>query len=418
LFLRAVSAFVLVLWFVFPALSHARVLVNVKGVPPVYRGIIFSVVKRVVGEAFEHQSAKDVISEKGYYADVLKGVLNKVISGYSVEGLLIREKAGTVCVDVKFVPSGEQFHRVDVRLAGFGMLPKEVKALLLAELKELKKAVAPMIVGIPIESMEWGEDRLLNRVNLLVGRYVPGFRLANYVEVRGKRMVLRVSAASPVVLKVDIGIFSESIPLLLLRKERPSLLSVSNFLVGLPVKWVNAHKKEIVSYIKAYVSKQKELSRFKTDVRIFLHVGRISKMDMQVESKVYRIKVLLATYIGAGDRETEVNLHFGYKPAPDWELYISSWFGVNRFEGRNALGVLYYLNPDWSVGTEYDMERKSFRLKSTYTWGRKIVEGYYYLNGGGSGVMFGYKITGHIRLDFVYDSVNEKEFYLRLSNNL
>lgn len=407
----------LALWLLFPALSYAKISVRVKGIPPVYRGIIFSVVSRVVGEAFG-RGTTEVLSDKEYYAGTLKEVLDKVVSGYSVERVLIGVSGKVLYVSVRFVPSSEQFQKVDVKLSGFGMLPREVKGILLRELESFRQRAAPIIVGIPVESMEWGEDVLLSRVNRLVGKYIPGFRLANYVEVRGSKMVLRVSPAAPVILKVDIGMFSESIPLLLLRKERPSLLAVSNFLVGLPVKWVKFHKKEIVGYIRKYVAAQKEVNRFRVDVRVFLQLGRISKVDLQVESKVYRIKVLLATYIGAGDKETEVNLHFGYKPTPDWEVYISSWLGVNKFEGRNMLGLSYYLNPSWSVGTEYDVERSVFRLKSTYIWGRKIVEGYYYLNGRGSGVMLGYKITGHIRLDLVYDSINEKEFYLRLSNNL
>jgi hypothetical protein len=290
---------------------------------------------------------------------------------------------------------------------------------------DLPALISPIMEGVPLEALSWGDVDLKRAVDEIFGERLPGWRISLMVRSAERGAILEISFVpeQPLTLAVTSSITSSSIPVVLHSNLRDDLLAGFAPVIGIPVPWLERHRDDFTALGKNILAEEKFVEQAKAQPDVSVTTGSISEVEIDLESRRYAAWVWMAVYAGAADRYPEIGLHFGRRaeiiPHWDMELYSELIVTLDDWDLETRLGMRwspwrsFWLGGEWSDHDNTWWARASFdpKQRRPYAWMR-------YSDAGDADGAVGYRFNDFISIEVHYDSRSEDPWNVRALVNL
>jgi hypothetical protein len=295
-----------------------------------------------------------------------------------------------------------------------------------SDISDIKGQLSPLMEGVPIEALSWGDADLKRTVEGLCEEKLPGWRISLMVRnTDSGDALLEISFVpeQPVTLAVTSNVNSSSIPVMLHSGLREDLLAGFAPVIGVPVPWLENHRDDFVQLGTEILEGVDLVERAKARPEMTVKTGPVSEVNVELESKRYAVWVWIAVYAGGGEKFPEAGLHFGRRAEifPDWdmELYAELIMAMNDWDLEARLGMRWspwrnvWLGGEWSDLDDVWWVRASLDSRShrPYAWIR-------FSEDGDANGAVGYRITDFISIEAHYDSRSGDPWNLRALVNM
>jgi hypothetical protein len=289
-----------------------------------------------------------VAQQQATLAGVLRGVIDRVVTGYRVRAVSLQPGATTaVLVGLEPEPPVLDALPVQVRYAG---LHPEVQPLVGRALAPALPDVSALTARLPAAALEWAAPLLQQEVTALVERAATGFTAAGRIEGVPPRLVLTVSVRDARVVR-DIGIRfrSSSIPYWLLNQHTPQVLSMAEPLRGLPVAFAGAHRAELEGLLAGRLAAYPPAVAYEVVARPQVQVADVTYVTVVAESTRYRgrleARLNLGTHAPVPDVRAQLGRAFG-----SLEPFVELTLVPSNLAWRWAVGMRVALGSSVTVG--------------------------------------------------------------------
>ncbi|MBP2649981.1 MAG: hypothetical protein H6Q74_806 [Firmicutes bacterium] len=306
------------------------------------------IVGRKVGEIATNREA---------YERIIKEVFDRVLVGYSVERATIT--AGKVThIDVVLSPWGDIVRDIKLEI-DFGAMRPETVSLIKQDLGNLEAEIRNILVGMPVESVDWsgGVTKLVIREAL--AEQLPEFR-ANLEIVPGPTTVVKLALlpAGPTVQDTRIIIRSQSIPNILLLEARPPVEEAATKLRGLPVAFVERHGDFFNKQINDSLINHAVVKRYGLTLNVNISAGTDTEVKINAETNKYRVTLEGLLDVGRKEDNTSAILHFGRYFAKQHEFFVETTFITSTVAWKVAPGWGYHWDKWFEAGLKYDLNNQ------------------------------------------------------------
>ncbi|HEV8339101.1 MAG TPA: hypothetical protein VGR25_05520 [bacterium] len=361
-----------------------RLAVEGAGPPPLVRARLQETVATVAQRLLIGRAVEQLRPAQAQLQTTLATVVDRVITGYSVTETRLEVGAATV-VAVRLRPDPPV-------IAGVEILPKTVvhpavAPLVLAPIDhEVAPAVRTMLMGLPVEALDWAGPLIAEEARRVSESLLPGF--AAVVRVRGgtaARVEIDLAAREGRVVR-DIGVRfrSSSIPTLLLETHAPAVTSLAEPVRGLPVVFAEGHRADLERLLGERLRAYPPVGQYHVVVRPVLRVAETTYVTVLADSLAWMGRVEAVVNLGSRAPAPELRLHLG-RLFDRFELFAEAAIPPNTFAGRYDLGVryrvtdaldlgsnvalnavavtpwaIYRLSPDLSVRAAYEIHQRRF----------------------------------------------------------
>lgn len=353
------------------------VMVKIEASPPaaprVLRRIEASV--KTVGERLLTGREVAVVAQSQQtYEALMQEVLDRVLVGYSVKRVSITPGAAAT-VTVVLEPWGERIRSVQVDLE-FSAVDPLCIPLLRAELGDLAGSINGILLGLPVDSLDWADTVTKNSIRELVEARLPEYRAAVDI-IPGEQTKVRLifSPVGATVRESVVSVRSDSMPNLLLYKLKPDVEAFAKALRGLPLDFVVRKQQQLTRQLEQIALNHPYTQSYALTVRGDLIPGRDTQVYLQVESRKYRVNAEARLDMGRDEDNTSGYLHVGKFMSDKDEAFVEAelitnsmkWVfspGWSRRLGSNTLAGLRYNVTD-SIGYTWLEQRlgNNWRLR-------------------------------------------------------
>jgi hypothetical protein len=291
------------------------------------------------------------------------------------------------------------------------------------DVSNMSEEIAPLLEGLPVESLPWVDSALRDRIGELVQRRLPGWDFALLVrfEAVNEIPVLQNSfrAKQPLVLAVTPSLFSSTLPVMFQSDLTAKLLSGLSPIIGLPVEWIAWHRADVELLAQDFLEDRNAVSNTRSKVEVAFVSDQVSKVDATVDSERFIFQIWLAGYAGIEGRYPEMGVLLGWN-TKQWtgigvEFYNETIMDVGEFGLSDRLGLRFPLWRKFRVGVELEWPEQevwyrawwdSERVRRLYSWWRYSAEY-------GHNAAIGYRINEHISIEVHYDARYDEKIGLR-----
>jgi hypothetical protein len=373
--------------------------------------------ERSLSAVLEHIPKNETDEAKARLVTV---VANRLLAGYAVEGVSF-DADGDLSVSLKASSDETSWDVAIIR----PNLIAPVDGWFESDTEGIASQLRPLMTGIPIEALSWGDADIKGAVEDLCAQRLPGWRVSLMVRGTPDGAVLEISFVpeQPLTLAVTSSISSSSMPAMLHSSLRDDLMAGFSPVIGIPVAWLDLHRGDFEEMGRAILGREPLVDRAKASTEMTVAVGPVTELQIDMESRRYAVWVWMAVYAGAEGKYPEVGLHFGRRaqilPRWDMELYAELITPLDDFSLESRLGMRWspwrnvWLGGEWSDSRDTWWARASFdsRQRSPYGWVR-------YSEGGDANAAVGYRINDFISVEVHYDSRDDSPWNVRALINL
>ncbi|MBP2654218.1 MAG: hypothetical protein H6Q73_1787 [Firmicutes bacterium] len=298
----------------------------------------------------------EIVSYRQSYEKIIKEVFDRVLVGYTVKQVLITP-GKTAHIDVVITPWGDVMR--DVRLeVDFGALPPEAIALVKRDLGDLEEQISSILVGMPVEAVDWSGGVAKATIRETLAAQLPEFR-ANLEIMPGQITVVKLALlpAGPIVQDVQVAVRSQSIPNILLLEARQPVEDAATMLRGLPVAFVERHGDFFRDRLTAAVASNSVVKRYGLGLSISLNSGVDTEIKINAESKRYRVTLEGFLDVGRKEDSTSARLHFGNYLGKQHEAFVETTFIPESVSWKVTPGWGYRIAQSTETGIKYDLNK-------------------------------------------------------------
>lgn len=345
---------------------------------------------------------------------------NRLLSGYTIETPHYSDG------DVIVRALAEDFPQWRIELNN-PSLPFPANTWFKDDTRQFPDLVHICLENVPVSALAWADMALRREIEAITKEHVPGWDISILVELAegANSPVLRISFVpeQPLVLAVTPSVQSGSLPVAFQTDLKDNLQSGLFPVIGLPVNWVDYHKRDIEILAEQSLADRNIIENSKAKVDVSFRPSQISRADARVESSRYTIQAWAAAYGGTDDRYPELGLHVGRKALPmsGWnvELYGEWILSTNDFDLESRWGARWKIHSRILLGAEvaYPGEELWWRfwftghVKQPYVWWR-------YSENSKSNMGIGYRINEFLSIELHYDECDDDQWSIRAVGNL
>jgi hypothetical protein len=379
-------------------------------------GWLMSGAERSLGAVYDHIPSDESIENK---RQLLTVVADRLLPGYMVSSISFRGADVTVRLRAASPPP-----RWGVALISPNLSPP-VDGWFESDTEDLPAIISPMMEGVPLEALSWGDVDLKSTIDEIFADRLPGWRTSLMVRRTEDGAILEISFVpeQPLSLAVTSAITSSSIPVVLHSNLREDLLAGFAPVIGIPVLWLERHSDDFTQLGKNILSKEKFVEQAKAQPEVSVKTGPISEVEIDLESQRYSVWAWMAVYAGAKDRYPEVGLHFGRRaqifPSWDMEFYTELIVTLDDWDLETRLGMRWSPWRNFWIGGEWSDFDKAWWMRASidskqrrpYAWIRCSEYG-------DTDGAVGYRMNDFISIEVHYDSRNSDPWNVRALVNL
>lgn len=288
------------------------------------------------------------------YEMLMQEVLDRVLSGYTVKKVTVVPGTVTV-VTVELDPWGERVRDVKVDIE-FSAVDPLIAPMLRQELGDLETSVSAILLGMPIDSLEWADTVAKKNIRELVEERLPEYRAAVDIHADEHAKVKIVfSPVGSVVREVKLSLRSDSMPNLLLYDMRPRLEVFAKALRGLPTAFVERKQIEFLAKLEERAAAHPYTTAYRLQTRAELTAGADTEILLYTESRSYRINAEALLDLGREDANTSGKLHAGKYISSEDEVFVEVGLVTNTMKWQVSPGWGRRVGPDTVVGARFNV---------------------------------------------------------------
>jgi len=314
-------------------------------------------VKTVGEQMLVGRNISDVINGQAVYEKLITEVFDRVLVGYSVQSVSLTPDTNTT-IQVKVVPWGDVVHEVALEM-DYGAISPELQGLVKQDMGNIQEKINDVLVGLPIDSLEWagGVSKLVIRE--LLADKLPEFR-ANFDIIPGSRTVVKLSLAplGATVQDVNVSLRSHTIPNVLLAIARPTVDSAAQSLVGLPVAFVDRHRDYFTAKFTAAAAEQPIAKRYGLTLTPVIKPGVDTEIALNAETDKYKVTLEGYMDMGRSQDNTSFRLHAGKLMSKQDEAFMEVNFVPSSVAWNVVPGWAHTMSPSTTAGIKYDLSDK------------------------------------------------------------
>jgi hypothetical protein len=303
--------------------------------------------------------------------ETLLAVLDRLIPGYAVSGVVLQFAAVTV-VAVTFRPVGPVIAALDVLPTAPGV-DERVMPLVIGPLRPAAAdSFRALYEGLPVAALAWAAAVLEPPARAVIERLAPGFtaaiRLRLGADTAGRLVVVDVILSprdSRVIRGIAVVFRSTSIPLIVLDDYEADVAAMADPLRGLPVEFARERTRDLAALIDRALAAFPPAVRYRIVATTMLDVGEATRVVVLADSLVYRARVIAQLSIGTSAPGPRIGVHVGRVMAPGLEGFTELRIVPNTLALRWSVGAAYVLSPSTTVGVSYALNNNATAVWTT-----------------------------------------------------
>jgi len=300
------------------------------------------------------RNISDVVNSKATYEKLIQEVFDRVLVGYSVQSVSLVPAADTT-IQVQVVPWGDVVHEVALEM-DFGTLSPEITDLVKKDMGNIEEKVNDVLVGLPIDSLDWAGGVAKLVVREVLASQLPEFR-ANFDIVPGAHTLVKLSLAplGATVQDVHISLRSHTIPNVLLFAVRPTVEQTGQSLVGLPVAFIERHRDYFTAKLGTVAAQHPIAKNYGLTITPVVNPGVDTEIALDAETDRYQVSLEGYMDMGRSTDNTSFRLHGGKFISKRDEVFMEVDFFPSSVTWRFVPGVGHAINSTTTVGMKYNI---------------------------------------------------------------
>jgi len=372
-------------------------------------------VRTIADHVLIGKAISDIETGQRSYERLVQEVFDRILIGYSVEQVQIVPGEQTR-ITIMVRPWGEVVRSVQVEM-GYGGLSPDVITLVDADLTGLAARVEALLIGLPVDAMDWAGGAAKAVVRERLDSSLPEFRASIEVQPGADTVVyINLAPAGAVIQDVSAVVHSRTIPNFLLLDARTAVEEAAKSLNGLPVGFVERHREYFSRKVNDAAAKQRFLQRYGIRIQSTVFSAVHSEVEVQANTDKYRIWVEGYMDIARAKDNTSARLHGGKRLTPRDELFAEVEFIPGPVAWQVSPGFGHAIGSRLTVGAKYAVRQREETLWLTYgideKWSLRL-ERRPKVTGNEAAVR--YRFREFLSAEYV---LSEKDRYLRLIANL
>lgn len=372
-------------------------------------------VATVGNHVFTGRGVAEINSGKDAYERIVSDVIGRVLVGYSVEEVHISPGRITQ-ISVIITPWGDVVRDVHLEM-DFGNLSPEVAGLITKDMGDLEELLAGVLVGLPIDSLDWAGGVSKTVIRELLTAQLPEFR-SNFDIVSGTQTTVRLSLApqGPVVQDTRVTLRSRTIPNVLLWKAKPAVEEAAKMMNGLPVAFVERHSAYFNTHLAEVVKDHPIAKEYGLTLTPEVIAGKQTQIQLKAETTKYRLTLEGYVDMGREDDNTAIKLHAGKFINSADEVFTEVEFLPSSVSWKFYPGWSHRIGTTTYAGLKYDISDKDNILWINQNFGSDwSLRLEHASSTEGDEIGLRYKIHDFLSAEYV---VGEHENWLRLIGHL
>lgn len=318
-------------------------------------------VTTVSNHLFVGKDTLEVESRQGEYEQVAHDIISRVLYGYTLEEIQLQVKERSH-LHLVVKPFGDVIEHVEMTI-DYGNLSEVGKELVNEDLKHVQLHVDQMLLGAPVEALDWmiPVTQMLLREELqgVLPEFTPQVVITG--EEQAKVQIYLVPQGE-IIRQTVTEIESRTLPTALFYSLKMGYDKKIKHLIGLPAAFVNRHESSIIDTVKADLANSSAVKRFGIDLEPSLYAGASTKLVIGASSDKYVVRGEGYLDMGRKDDSVGFKLHTGYLVHPRHELYVETEFLPESYEWNFYPSYSYRWTPETLLGYQYRLDDGEHRL--------------------------------------------------------
>ncbi len=357
-----------------------------------------------------------VARQEAALASVLREVVDRVVRGYRVTALGFQAGTTTVVV-VRVQPRVPILGDVPVVTTFQGIHP-DAQPLLREVLDRTMPELRELLLGLPVEALEWAGPIVERRTTEVIEAAAEGFTAVGRTETApAARLVVSVTARDARVVR-DIGVRfrSSSIPFVLLNQHAPQVTSMAELLRGLPVVFVRAQRARFEAIIASRLAAYPPVREYGIVARPVLQAAEVTVITVLADSTLYRGRIEARLNFGTQAPVPDVRAQLGRALGPI-EPFVEFTLIPSNLALRWAVGLRVEIGSDVSVGIKARLDGEDQEAFVTYRLSPDLqLRGAYFLRAGVVESTLTYRLNEFLSWEGV--ATTRGALWLRVVSNL
>lgn len=310
-------------------------------------------VRTIADNVLTGRRIAEVAAQRASYEALVQDVFGRILFGYSVTGVRVEPGVQTQ-VYVQVAPWPDVIEDVVVTVQS-GAVGKEWQPLLEEDLKGVRDVFAQVLVGLPVEAIEWTRGVMRLCLTEYLDAHLPEFG-AEFEIRAGIRAEARLFLypKGVVVRSVDVRVRSSSLPNTALLGFRQSLEQRADALRGMPAAFLDRHREQIEASWAQVFASSAFLDALQSRAQLTLRAGAQTEIAAQVNTERYRVSLEGYLDVGRDEDNTSFKLHAGKLFSPRDELYFELDFVPHSMRWNFQPGYARQIAPQTQLGLRYD----------------------------------------------------------------
>ncbi|MBO8126124.1 MAG: hypothetical protein H0Z38_02690 [Firmicutes bacterium] len=311
--------------------------VIVGNVHPILKQRVERAVRAVAEKALLGRSVQEVHRFLKEFIDSLSQVYVGTITGFELERLDLLPGRVSL-VEARFRVSEKVVERVTTSWELSEKVPDWIVERITQGLEKSLRRMSRVWEGLPLEAYSWAGKAISQSAEEMLP-VIAGFRLRLSPEVGPTtHLRVRVEPLEPRVYRIELESSSSTLPPVILRQLTQTLRREVNFLSGLPVDYVRHNQAELENYLRTQLNRTEALYKLRAVSSVHLDVGAVTKAQVAVESKNY--KLLWEGRINFGvEADPTLRLELGRYLSPVTRLIVGAEIPVSTLSFLPAVGA-------------------------------------------------------------------------------
>ena len=349
-------------------------------------------------------------------------VFDKILVGYTVSQVNIQFYETDAIINVKLLPWTDTIQNIQVRVNIEGM-PSELEDLVIDDLTSIDEVFSEGLQGLPIAATDWTNGILKRRLNKFLEVSLPEFRADFDIKINDSNISaaivdLTVYPKLPVVRTISLSMRSDTMPNIALVTHRTLMEDKVNFLVGVPVAFIERHKEDIEKMIAKPLDEQTDFRVLKIKSDVTLTAAEQMSVMIRSDSSRYRMRASGWVDIGRDNRAEDdilLRLHLGRKISNIDEGFFQVDIKPQKMKWNLALGYSRNIFQNAGASLRYDFNDEEFIANLEYEFLKNWLLRYEHkFENDRKEIAVRYKLHDFLGVEYVVD---QRESWLRFIGN-
>jgi len=386
---------------------------------PVIQERLLATVRSVTDRLLVGRTLDQLTPLEAQLGETIAGVVGRVATGYAVAAVSIRLGADAE-VAVRLQPVGPVVRDVEVT-ADLRAVHARLQPLVGGLLQERAvPALRALYAGLPQGAILWAEVVLEERAQAAAEEALAGYTAT--MRLRMREDVAQVTAVviphdTRVIRNIGVHFRSSSIPTMLLDQHGPAVVSMAEFLRGVPVVFGQAHAAALAALIRPDLAAYPPARQYRIVATPSLDVGETTYVNVVAESQLYRVRAEAHLNVGTRAPGPAVVGHLGLLVHPQTEAFVQLRLVPQTLSMEWSLGAEFAVVPVVRIGAAYGVVAQETRVWTEVRLGfDTALRGTWALPAQSFEGAFVYRINPFLSGELV--ATSQGDWWLRLISNL